>query len=297
MKIPYIGYKGSYISYQDYIIQDISDREIVLNIITSYKHLLNALYLLKDINICHFDLNNTNILFSQNRGIPYIIDFGLSFSVKHIEENLNNYFYVYYPQYYIWPLEVHYINFLLHINSNPSDADLKKIANTYIKNNIPLVQNFSADFLKQFETLSVQVLKAYQESTDTINDIIKKYWYTWDNYALSIMYLQIIYYLNISFHKGKNIGSFTKNPFITHFTKLLLQNIHPNPKKRLNIRDSISSFESFFYQTNINDIDNYEQIIINYTRNKNILKKIVFENKVDFQKLIKTMIKSRTVVC
>ena len=111
------------------------------------------------------------------------------------------------------------------------------------------------------------------------------------------MYLQIIYYLNISFHKGKNIGSFTKNPFITHFTKLLLQNIHPNPKKRLNIRDSISSFESFFYQTNINDIDNYEQIIINYTRNKNILKKIVFENKVDFQKLIKTMIKSRTVEC
>ena len=175
--------------------------------------------------------------------------------------------------------------------------DLKKIAHAYVKHNLPLVQNFSKAFLKKFEMLCIHILEKYQSSPESIEDIVRRTWQTWDNYALSIMYLQIIYYLNISFHKEKIISSFVENSFITHFAKLLLQNIHPDPNERLTIRRSIDIFQLFFYQSNINDLHNYEQILTNYTNNKNYLRKIVFENKADLQKLIKTMVSSRVLEC
>ena len=74
LKIPFIGYKSYYSTYQDYVVQNINPREIVLNLISGYKHLLQALVeLQKDsLKICHFDLNETNILFSQDQSVPII---------------------------------------------------------------------------------------------------------------------------------------------------------------------------------------------------------------------------------
>ena len=46
LKMIFIGYKRQYISYSDYIIQKINNREILLNLIDSYQHLLGALGLL-----------------------------------------------------------------------------------------------------------------------------------------------------------------------------------------------------------------------------------------------------------
>ena len=205
LKIPFIGYKNHYISYQDYLIQDINDREILLNLINGYKHLLHAVVLLQENNVmlCHFDLNSTNILFSQDKMTPVIIDFGLSFSIENIAHHLKKFFFIYYPKYYIWPLEVHYINFLLNVSSIPSYQNILSLAKDYVKNNTPLQQNFSPLFLKKYEENCVIILENYRNGVDDIMDIIKKSWKTWDNYALSIMYLQIIFYLNIDFEKRK----------------------------------------------------------------------------------------------
>jgi len=296
LKIPYIGYKSSYISYQDYIIQDINDREILMNLIDGYKHLLQALWLLSAnrVEICHFDLNSTNILFSQRRMTPLIIDFGISFSIKNIEENLLKYFYIYFPKYYVWPLEVHYINMLLHKTSTPSHADIRNLCAIYVKNNIPLQQNFSNAFLAQYEELCVKVLDRYRNGTEEIIDIIDKCWYTWDNYALSIMYLQIIFYLNISFKSGIPTGSYIENSFITHFSKLLLKNIHPDANKRLNIQKTQENFELFFYNEAVNEVANYEQILEKYSFNKASLKRIVSEDKVKLQKLLDKLAETQT---
>lgn len=296
LKIPYVGYRGGYIFYKDYIVQDINDREILLNLIDGYKHLLNALILLADnnIGICHFDLNSTNILFSENKTTPVIIDFGLSFSIKNIENNLKKYFFIYYPKYYVWPIEVHYINFLLHKNSSPSYADIRKICNEYISHNIPLKQNFSPQFLKKYEDMCINVLEKYRNGTEEIMDIIHKYWRTWDNYSLSTMYLQILFYLNVSFKNKKPVGSFIENSFIIHFSKLLLNNIHPDPSRRLSVKESSEVFELFFYTKNVNDVENYENILVKYIFNKNRLRKIVSENKKDLQKLLNKMAKTKT---
>jgi hypothetical protein len=308
LKIPFIGYNDSYISYQDYVLQDIDNREILMNLIDGYKHLLQAIQLLQQDNvaICHFDLNDSNILFSQDKTNPVIIDFGLSFSIEEIayktEEDiredvyvgnyLKDYFYTYEPEYYVWPLEVHYINFLLNVNSKPSYKDIVSLCHTYVNHNTPLKNNFSKNFCKKYEDLCVNTLEEYRSGIYNPIDIIKKYWKTWDNYALSIMYLQIIYYLNLSFVKKKYTLKFMDNLFIAHFTKLLLQNIHPNPSHRWDAKTSEDRFDDFFYNKDINDVENYAKILSKYTKNKKKLGLIVSKDKDQLKKLLRKMKKT-----
>ena len=56
---------------------------------------------------------------------------------------------------------------------------------------------------------------------------------TWDNYQLSVFYLEILYNYN---YKNNNKNNNNKNLFINSFSKLLLQNLHPNPLKRNSIQ-------------------------------------------------------------
>ena len=142
--------------------------------------------------------------------------------------------------------------------------------------------------------MCINVLEKYRNGTEEIMDIIHKYWRTWDNYALSTMYLQILFYLNVSFKNKKPVGSFIENSFIIHFSKLLLNNIHPDPSRRLSVKESSEVFELFFYTKNVNDVENYENILVKYIFNKNRLRKIVSENKKDLQKLLNKMAKTKT---
>ena len=111
--------------FDKYLIDNSDTDSIIVSLIYSYNHLLISLKKLIFSNVVHFDLKGPNIIFDKKLNLPIIIDFGLSFNVNDLNsQNLFNYFYVYAPQYYIWPLEVHYLNFLLHINAEPNDKDL-----------------------------------------------------------------------------------------------------------------------------------------------------------------------------
>ena len=65
---------------------------------------------------------------------------------------------------------------------------------------------------------------------------ILQFAHTWDNYALSILFLRIL----IGIHRS--IGC--KNKFIILFMKLLVCNVQLNPLKRLTIQDTINSFNN-----------------------------------------------------
>ena len=242
--------------------------------------------LLETNRICHFDLNGDNILFSQEKTIPLIVDFGLSISIDQFNDQWSEFFYVYAPQYYFWPLEVHYINFLEN-KGKPTSEDLKKLCSTYVKHNVPLQQNFSPAFLKKYEALCLEVVKSYLEKSLTKDDLLQ-YWYTWDNYTLSIMYLRIIFFLNIT----KTGSAYVHNSFIINFSQILLQNIHPNPTKRLRLKKTAEIFASFFYNPEVNKVENYDILLKNFSLNKKQLHKEVFEDTAQFKKLIKRWTKT-----
>ena len=118
----------------------------------------------------------------------------------------------------------------------------------------------------------------YKKNTDTLS-IIKELlqnWITWDNYSLSIMYLRFLYYLNIN--------GYIENIFIENLTELLLTNIHPNPKKRLDIDTTLFKFNQSLYEkstdikvlqavTNL-FIDNRKKINLEVKKGEKQLKKL-----------------------
>jgi len=256
MKMPYIN--GT--DFIDFMIQHKDNDYIVNKLIFSYNHLLTSISKLIQSNILHFDLKGTNILFDYDTKLPLLIDFGLSAIIPDDEisdEQMKEIFYIFGADYYVWPLEVHYIAYLINENSDPDDDDLISIVDEYVDNNKGLTKNFSENFLKKFKDKCLYQLEFYNsmETYKERKEYIMTYWNTFDNYSLSIMYLKFIYFININ--------GYSKNKFISHFAELLLQNIDPDPENRNSIVDTIQKFNGFLTQ----DINSGIKIFKDFKKN------------------------------
>ena len=265
MKIRYIDSTD----LDSFIIQNNNSSFLLLTLISSFNHILKSIRILIGLNIVHNDLKGQNIIYSQNQSLPIIIDFGLSLPMSKItSENLYNYFYIYAPEYYIWPLEVHLLNLLLHITSEPTKDQLRELANKYTTHNIAL-QSFSQSFRKKFEDLCFDELVKYMKMDHkSIKTKILKSWTTWDNYSLSIIYLKFIYYII----RSEN-GDILKNPFTIFITKLLLTNIHPDVQKRHTINETLKIFNQFLYSEKIDKVTVFEELVDRLNDSKQAINK------------------------
>lgn len=231
------------------IFTTLKSKQLIATLINTFSLLLVSLKKLEDANIIHFDIKPGNVLFDLDKNVPIIIDFGISISkAKLNKSNYKKHFYIFYPQYSIWCLDIHFICYLLHINKSPKLQDLVYIVDEYVENNSVFTM-FSDHFKNQYKKLCVRKFKKYIGSNH--NSVIKellKYSFTWDRYSFAIIYLKII---DIWFSKG-----FNKNKFIIHFSELMLNCIHPDPEERLSIGELSREFSGFFYKR-----DNYDDIL------------------------------------
>ena len=157
MKLQYI--EGE--DFMDYLINQKNSVQLVSNIILSFNHLLKSLTMLESKFIVHYDLKGTNILFNVNKEIPLLIDFGLSVEMilTITNEKLKNIFYVYAPEYYIWPLETHYLCYLINKNKEPSSDELNEIAKIYVDNNKGITEKFLSRFFKKIQKKMYQSVR------------------------------------------------------------------------------------------------------------------------------------------
>jgi len=259
MKIRYIDSE----LLDSFIAKNNNGALIMLLFTSSYSHLLKSLQLLEKIEICHFDIKAQNIVYDTEKSLPIIIDFGLSINFNKLNmKELQNNFYMYVPEYYLWPIEVHLISHILHRNSEIVETDMRNLARVYTANNI-ILQAFSPNFKKNFEEECYYELSKYiGKDSDAVIKRILKYWNTWDNYALSVLYIKLLYLL------ARNDIGVIKNDFISFFIELCLQNIHPNPKKRLSIQSTLKSFNLFLYNEQIDKESVFEDIIDQIGNNK-----------------------------
>ena len=286
MKLQYIEGKD----FIDYLVGQKNSVQLVSNIILSYNHILKSISMLISKELMHYDIKGSNILFDIDKENPILIDFGLSVQISKIDFNnteailmskLKNIFYVYAPEYYLWSLEIHYLSYILHKNKEPTNDELNELATKYVKENKALNKNFSPWFLKKYKEKCIRQLKKYNDMP-YMNRIeyLFGYWETFDNYALSIMYLKFLRYININ--------GFLDNHFIIFFSKLLLKNIDPNPDNRLTIVETIHTFNTFLYQKdNEMNIQTFEELTDSFIENRSDIdkemtldkKKSVFETK------------------
>ena len=231
-----LKYDNCELKYLKFYLQSLSSPKIyIYKIIQFYKYLLNSIQLLVNNNIVHNHIQFGSI--TVNNDLPLLTDFSFSFSTDISFDNIKPFFIEYEPSYLEWPMEIHILTFLI-TNKLPSlsFSNIDHIITQVVENH-SILKTFGPQVVSIYKEEAISYFKKYiNQSYDYILTDIFLYSSTWDNYALSILFLRIL----IGIHKTIEI----QNKFIIYFMKLLVTNIHLNPLKRLSIVDTINKFEA-----------------------------------------------------
>ena len=292
--IKYILLKMKYlknIKFTEYLLTNKSKKHILNIIFDTYSYFLFSLEQLMNYEVVHFDFKWDNAVIDLKTELPVILDFGISIPIRKLlerdralsgsDENASdengknvryedkrdkenkqdkyeffrNYFYTYFPKYSLWPLEVHAMCYVLHEHGRITPESLHALIDEYVDSNAAFTI-FSPEFLKKYKKLCFQTMEHLIDKPRkyVIHECLR-FWTTWDNYALSISYFQIIQFISSS--------GFTSNAFLISFSKILLGNVHPDPSRRSNYTTTRYEYKSIFYQeTSIRDfellVDNFD---------------------------------------
>ena len=283
--IKYILLKMKYlknIKFTEYLLTNKSKKHILNIIFDTYSYFLFSLEQLMNYEIVHFDFKWDNAVIDLKTELPVILDFGISIPIRKLlqrDSTLNadvshenkgeresnnkedkyelfrNYFYTYFPRYSLWPPEVHAMCYILHEHRRITTESLQQLVDEYVDSNAAFTI-FSPEFLENYKKLCFQTMEHLIDKPRkyVIHECLK-FWSTWDNYALSISYFQIIQFISSS--------GFTSNTFLLSFSKILLGNVHPDPSRRSNYTTTRYEYKSIFYQeTSIRDfellVDNFD---------------------------------------
>jgi hypothetical protein len=230
-----------------------SQKYFFYQIMNIYTKLLKSINMLNENFIFFNNLNDENIFINQfDSPILSNFLFSIDFTSTINENILKKFILEYEPSYIQWPIEIHTIAYIFQNKLNSlSYSNVDNIVSELIRNNHIL--NIFSDSIKQ---------KYYDDGILFLNKFINKrideiilemilYFKSWDNYALSILYLQIIIKIYQSI-KNKN------NKFIIDFMKLLLKNISFHPNKRLSLVHTKNEFNKMINHISKNE---FEEIV------------------------------------
>ena len=208
----------------------------------SHLHILNGiqkLLLLED-PIVHNDLKYNNILMDKIYDIPIIIDFGLSFTQKDLQETLLHsqkmklLFFSYKP-YLPWNIEFTLLSFLAkniilnpinHINIHIDKVEkylplLSKVIDSFVNTNFTFIENNKYEYEKNNFIHKMELyIQLFRNKTlkELFHDLFNN-WKSWDNYSLAIMFYEITI---------KNFSN-KKDSYIDTYKQLLLTIIFTTP--------------------------------------------------------------------
>lgn len=157
----------------------------VTRFIRSYRHLLKAVRLLQSGSspnsiIIHHDLKDGNIIYDTKRGVPVIIDFGISFDKSVFDESthpkkLGDVFYRYFNKYAPWSLDVVFMSYVAKVALLKNGEGDDSIKETYEKGAIAVdeLKKVCDDFLENNEVLRwVDTLTGSNSTTSTTADSV-----------------------------------------------------------------------------------------------------------------------------
>ena len=209
-------------------------KKYIFTIITTYQKLLKHILLLQKTNIVHFNINYDTICFKKDTEQVLIRDWTNAITTSS-NSQLQKQSYITKKNDDIStnsPLEIYV---LVHMNKYNLEtlnvSSIESICKTYVDN--PYLSFITANSKHKLYLNCVDFLTPLIDMTrEKIIDEMMKYFHTWDNYALSIIYLHII-------------SSFKHNcAFFRDFFRLLNKNL----LTKTGIPETIDAFDSLFYK-------------------------------------------------
>ena len=244
-----LSYSQRKLIYLDSYLKALScSKKYIIKLIEFYKSSLNIAQLLLTNGVIHNNINFDTILVNEDENI-LLTKFTLSlFTMREITnqvetqykllslmDNQNN------DNDIFLPIEIHLLRYQQTNNiTSLSSYNIETVIKQFITNH---------SVLKHFETkqmiqdgvnyYSKYVNKSLLDIFNT-NELLQ----TWDNYAISIVFLRIL----IGLHKSMK----TQNKFIILFMKLLVKNISLDPSKRISLINTMEQFELLLNNLDIN---------------------------------------------
>ena len=245
---------------------DEKKNNLIINeqIIKTFYHLMKGLKLLNN-SIIHYDLKNDNIIFDKKRGIPIIIDFGLSFNVSSLlnaetPQQLENIFYIYYNKYLPWCFEISVLSYIVQnilfdnenkiktdINSEINIKEINKLKSViyydFIKKKVldPFVGNIlsTGDINKMHKNIEDYFDYWINNNGDGDGDgdgiinktwkelinDLKQYYMSWDVYSVCICYLEYLKKCKLIYRENENSEDYIIDDTLDDFYIILKETI------------------------------------------------------------------------
>jgi hypothetical protein len=206
-------------------------RKYIYQLIEGYRYLLGSIDLLVSNLIIHNGLNLDTILFYKR---PILTNFSFSIDLQNTAFNWSQYF-LQRNLTRFCPVEFYLLQYQLTNNQALSVYNIETIIKQFLKDQSEFITGL--DLNTDFDYFAKYANKPFATNMEEA----LKYCKTWDNYALSMVYLDIL----------KNTFNKTDNKFISYFMKLLVDNICLDPSKRS--LPNISLFEDMLQRLDLKD--------------------------------------------
>jgi uncharacterized protein (UPF0248 family) len=240
-----LTFENEKLIYLDLYLKSLSSsRKYIFQIIEFYRYLLQTISWLDSINMVYNNISLNTIIIDPLEN-PLLTNFmfsidlnatGVSEYMKHIVcKDKNNY-----------PLEFCILKYQV---TNKLDSlsiyNIENVIKQFIDDH-DILNTFGKKLVDEYKESASKYFSRYNNKSYEQNVLdILQFSSTWDNYALSFVYLQIL----IGLHRVIKVN----NKFIINFMKLLVNNIHPDPSKRPSIKQISERFEQMIYDVEMNE--------------------------------------------
>ena len=229
------------VKFYDFLLNLPESKLFIFHIIDSYSYLIRSLIMLNAKNICFFNLTSEKIVFDAISLKPLLHDVEYSLYTRNLNEDYLCKIVDKMDDFSNMPLEIHVIFYLIKNNENTlSYSIISEICDNFVKNT-RVLSIFSQIYRDNFKISCIETLKKYiNVSKKEIIGNILSFSGTWDNYSLSILFLEIIGNMSRVFS--------LKDNFITKFSILLSKNINPVPSKREELNETLNKYNRLFIE-------------------------------------------------
>jgi hypothetical protein len=223
--------------------RETNPRIYVLNLINSYKSLLESLKRLESAKLVNLDFHPSTLVYKEES--PVFTDFSNFFHLPTMnKERISNLFSNYTPKNVFLSPEAHLICFLIEKQQESvSNSNIEEIVRE-TGARLGSLNCFTKAFIEQYKETTLFSLQSFINKPKIliIQDILLES-PSWNNYGLSILFIVLLRDI------FRHLGGFPKNEFISQFSQLLTQGIHPIPFKRPTPMQNISLFNDILYNT------------------------------------------------